>query len=309
MHIHQLINEKFPIRNSDAQKEEFRSWVVEKTAEYGYVAQIEATDKMKKTNNIVIGDPEKAQVLFTAHYDTPRRAIIPNLMMPRSILASVLYAMILVIPLLIVSLWIGEKGAELIGVPELSSLIYLVVYFGTFYFMMLGGPVNPHNANDNTSGCAVLLAMMENMRPEDREKAAFVFFDNEEKGLVGSRGFAKLHPQIKKETPVVNLDCVAHGDQILLIAKKKAQEERIHQLLQDTVPVCSEYTVHFFGKRGSMMNSDHAQFDKGMGICACKKAPVVKFACGRIHTPKDTEADTANIDFLARWMVQMVSKI
>lgn len=309
MHIHQLINEKFPIRNSDAQKEEFRSWVVEKAAEYGYVAQIEATDKKKKTNNIVIGDPEKAQVLFTAHYDTPRRAIIPNLMMPRSILASVLYAMILVIPLLIVSLWIGEKGAELIGVPELSSLIYLVVYFGTFYFMMLGGPVNPHNANDNTSGCAVLLAMMESMRPEDREKAAFVFFDNEEKGLVGSRGFAKLHPQIKKETPVVNLDCVAHGDQLLLIAKKKAQEERIHQLLQETVPECDKYKVHFFGKRGSMMNSDHAQFDHGMGICACKKAPVVKFACGRIHTPKDTEADTANIDFLARWMVQMVSKI
>ncbi|MBR6526207.1 MAG: M28 family peptidase [Clostridia bacterium] len=309
MHIHQQINEQFPMRNTEEQKEAFRNWTMEKIQEYGYTAQVEATDKKQKTKNILVGNPDDAEVIFTAHYDTARRSVVPNMMMPRCVIGSYLYATLMVVPLLVVSIVLGELVAKWTGIEALDRIVYLIVYFGLFYYMMFGGPVNKNNANDNTSGCAALLAIMENMRPEDRNKAAFVFFDNEEIGLVGSRGFAKLHPEIKKNKPIVNLDCVANGDQVLLISKKKAEMGAVYAALKDTMSSNEEYQVHFFGKRGSMMNSDHSQFDLGMGVCACKKAPVVKFACGRIHTPKDTVANTANIDFLAQWMVRMLEKI
>ena len=309
MHIYQELNETFPVRNKKDQKQAFRAWLLQKAEEMGYAACAEATDKKGNTQNVIVGDVEKAKVIFTAHYDTPRRAIMPNLMMPRSPFVSVLYALLLVIPLLFVSLYARYLVDEYLGLPELGLLVYLVVYFGVFYFLMLGGKVNPNNANDNTSGCAVLLKMMADMPEEQREKAAFIFFDNEEKGMVGSSGFAKKHPVIKKETLVINMDCVAYGDQVLAIGKKKAMEDEKYDVLLDALPENAKYNVHFFSSKGSMMNSDHSRFDKGIGVCACKKAPVVGFACGRIHTPRDTEADTENVDYLSGWMNNFVENI
>ena len=158
MHIHQEVNERFPVRNTKEQKQEFRDYLLEKAQEMGYSACVEATDKKGNTQNVVVGDAEHAQVIFTAHYDTPRRAIMPNLMMPRSPLASVGYALLLVVPLLFVALGARYLAVTYLHLPEsVGMLIYLLLYFGIFYFLMLGGPVNPHNANDNTSGCAALL--------------------------------------------------------------------------------------------------------------------------------------------------------
>lgn len=310
MHIHQEMNERFPVRNTKEQKQEFRDYLLEKAQEMGYSACVEATDKKGNTQNVVVGDAERAAVIFTAHYDTPRRAIMPNLMMPRSPLASVGYALLLVVPLLFVSLGARYLAVTYLHLPEsIGMLIYLLMYFGIFYFLMLGGPVNPHNANDNTSGCAALLKLMQDLRPEDRNKAAFIFFDNEEKGMVGSSGYAKKHPDIKKDTLIINMDCVANGNQMLLIAKKKAMQDEKYGLLLETLPKHDTIEARFFPSSGSMMNSDHSRFDKGIGVCACKKTPVVGFSCGRIHTPRDTVADVCNLDYLALWMKEFVNQL
>ena len=75
------INDKHPIRKTEAQKDAFRKYVIDKATEKGAVARVE---KLDKHNNVVIGDPQTAKTVFTAHYDTPCASLFPNLMMPRN---------------------------------------------------------------------------------------------------------------------------------------------------------------------------------------------------------------------------------
>ena len=75
-----FLNEKFPIRRSKEQKEEFIKYVKEEIS--GYNVDVETLEK--EHNNILIGDVENAKVVFTAHYDTPATSIVPNLMLPKN---------------------------------------------------------------------------------------------------------------------------------------------------------------------------------------------------------------------------------
>lgn len=309
MHIHQRLQEQFPVRCKKEQKDAFLTWTKTQAEEIGYTAQIEANGKKGEHQNLVVGDSEKAQVIFTAHYDTPRSMFLPNLMMPKQPVLTILYAMLIVLPYLAIGLGVEELVVKWIGNETVGPLVFLVVYFGLFYFTVLKGPANAHNANDNTSGVASLLRIMETLPVSLRDKAAFVFFDNEEKGKLGSKAFAKAHPDIKKDKLVVNLDCVALGDHFITVANKKMLKMTEYELFQQAVPQNEKYAVHHFHSSEAMMNSDQSSFDKGVGIVACKKVPVIGYAAGRIHTKRDTVADTDNMDYVADWMVRLVEKL
>ena len=64
---------------------------------------------------------------------------------------------------------------------------------------------------------------MARLPKEQREKAAFILFDNEEKGRLGSRAFAAANPKIKKQTLLITMDCVGVGEHILVIGKNYAR--------------------------------------------------------------------------------------
>ena len=66
------INDLYPIRRKAEQKENFRNYVLEESKKIGYDVKV---DKIKEHNNIVIGNPETAKVIFTAHYDTPAASL------------------------------------------------------------------------------------------------------------------------------------------------------------------------------------------------------------------------------------------
>ena len=89
-----------------------------------------------------------------------------------------------------------------------------LIYFLTLYLLGFLSIPNKKNYNDNTSGVLVLLYLMSILR---NEKAAYVFFDNEEKGLIGSFSFLSflnkknLKPRRKK---FIVLDCVGRGELI-----------------------------------------------------------------------------------------------
>ena len=70
MTICEQITERFPVRKTAAQRKAFRQWVMGECARMGYTARIEENDKGRQ-QNIIVGDPEHAEVTFTAHYDTP----------------------------------------------------------------------------------------------------------------------------------------------------------------------------------------------------------------------------------------------
>ena len=89
------IDARFALRNTPAQKEAFRAYAGRRMLEAGFAVRDETQDG---SVNLVIGDAESAAVVFTAHYDTPRRALIPNVMLP---LNPWLRALCLLAPLLL----------------------------------------------------------------------------------------------------------------------------------------------------------------------------------------------------------------
>mgnify|MGYP002508405661 CR=1 FL=1 len=52
--------------------------------------------------NVVAGDPEKAKVIFSAHYDTCAVLPFPNFITPRNLFFYLCYQLMLVVPLFLV---------------------------------------------------------------------------------------------------------------------------------------------------------------------------------------------------------------
>ena len=107
--------------------------------------------------------------------------------------------------------------------------------FFCLLMLMLLGPANRNNANDNTSGVAAVMEIMARLPEEERSKAAFILFDNEEKGLLGSAGYAAQHKGVKEKGLIINLDCVGDGENILFFANKKTRALPQYALLQEAL--------------------------------------------------------------------------
>lgn len=284
---------RFPIRRSEKQKQDFRNYAIEVATQNGHDAKVET---IKKNNNVVIGDVESAEVVFTAHYDTPARSLYPNLMLPRSPFIFYVYNFFFPFVMALVSLGIafGLDALFTLG-TEWTIFIYLIIYFAMFIFVTRVF-TNKHNANDNTSGVATVLSLVEQNVKSDR--VAYVLFDNEEKGLLGSEAFSKLHKEVKKNVLVFNLDCVGYGNQFLFLAKNDAENHKLFENLPKMVQKSENFDVHFFPAKGSVANSDHKNFDCGVAVVACKKHKILRFYTPRIHTKFDTIASFDNIKFL-----------
>ena len=307
MHYHSEINEKFPIRKKGEQKDSFLRYATAEAQKMGYTAHVE---DVKNNRNLIVGNPDSAKVIFTAHYDTPAIMPFPNFITPRNLLIYILYQIIPVGCLILVGALAVLLCQAVFGITKFEQLyaVFMVCYFGCL-MLMLFGPANKHNANDNTSGIATLLCLMEKLPEAARKNVAFIFFDNEEKHMQGSGSFAKKHPEIKQNTLIVNLDCVGVGDHFLCIAKRRAAMHSLHPLLMETLVSSDTKSLQHIPALGSVYPSDQASFRCGAAICACKKAPVIGLYMDRIHTGRDTECDLSNIDFLAERLCAFVLKM
>jgi hypothetical protein len=171
---------------------------------------------------------------------------------------------------------------------------------------MMLGPANKHTANDNTSGVMTLLTLMKKMPEEMREKCAFVFFDLEEMGMVGSAAFAKQHIDVSKNTLLLNFDCVSDGDNFILTLPKKAHD------MENTLKSAFEsdkFNVEIL-KKGYIYPSDQMRFKKGVGIAALKRFKNTKILyMDRIHTSRDTVYQEENIEFLSDAAVKLVETL
>ncbi len=75
-------------------------------------------------------------------------------------------------------------------------------------------------ANDNASGVASIMTIAEALstcKTKPKRSIVFVAFAAEENGLLGSRFFMKNTPvQVEQITAMLNMDCVAYGDSIMV---------------------------------------------------------------------------------------------
>ncbi len=308
--ITEEILEKWQVRKTAAQKAAFRAFLSEKLAAEGIALFEERKGTSDATVNLVVGDPERAPIFFTAHYDTCARLPIPNFMAPMNFLLTFLYQMLLIIVPMAASIGL----TVLIGVPMAMSGVPSTVVGGLagllcwgMFSLIIYGPANPRNANDNTSGVAVLLETLLSMPEADRARCCFVFFDNEEKGLVGARLFLKQHPRVSTQKTLINFDCVSDGDHLLLVLSKKLQKDTaLVNHLEPALPLPDGKTLHIAPTSRAFYPSDQFLYKKSVGVAALHHKKGLGLYMSRIHTPRDTRFDRANIEALRQFAVNLV---
>lgn len=300
----QTINEQFPVRKSAAQKAAFRAWVVAEMEAMGYRVKVEVNGRGKYAN-VVAGDPEHAAVLFTAHYDTPARMLLPNLIIPRNIPLFIAYqvlnVLLLFIPAMAVTLLVGGLTASF----QAAYLAWIVTYFALLILMIMG-PANPHNANDNTSGVAAVMDLMATLPESARGKVAFILFDDEEKGKLGSKAYAKEHLQVQFTRLTINMDCVGVGEHMICAASDLARRCTGFGSLEKALTETPGCEAHVYGSKTTMANSDQQSFKCGVILIAAKKKKGIGFYAPAIHTAKDTVCDLQNLQYLSDALTKFV---
>ncbi|MBR3794498.1 MAG: M28 family peptidase [Clostridia bacterium] len=259
---------RYQMRRTKKQKAAFIDWACRYAQELGIPAAIEEGGKHFCARNIVFGDIDRARTIITAHYDTCAWMPFGAGMTP--------------------GCW------PVIVIIELFQMLFLLPILLIMFF----GPANRHTANDNTSGVLLVLRLMAELG--DRPGVAFVLFDHEEIGLLGSQAFIKAHPQAARRF-LLNLDCVGDGKTLLYtgskLGMKMPQAKRLLAAMERIAPESG-----FAAVSGSfpkwLYPSDQMLFPRGTAIAALKGKRILYL--NRIHTHRDTVLEDENIDCLVQ---------
>lgn len=299
--LSRTILETWQVRKTKQQKSDFIAFL---QAEF---PDLQVEQGKFGVRNLVLGNVAEADVVLGAHYDTCARLPFPNFLTPKNFLCYLVYNLLLLVPLFgIVALL--SFLLTIAGVPGgVTYWLVLAAYFGLLALMM-AGPANQHTVNDNTSGVITLLECYAEMREEERRKTAFVFFDLEESGLLGSSQFAKMHKADMKQKLLLNFDCVSDGDHFLVIANKKACAAHEDALRAAYGEVPEGKTVAFEKAATTIYPSDQANFPVSVAFAAFKRHRVFGLYMDRIHTKRDTELDEQNIRWLVEGTLRLLKK-
>lgn len=295
---------EFPVRKGKQQKAAFRQAVQGYYEELGYDCQVEQGSF--GVRNLVIGDPEQAKYLITAHYDTCAALPFPNLITPCSFWLFLGWQLLLVLILCLPAGIIGGIAGLLLGDPELCvPLAYLLLL--AELALMLVGPANRHNSNDNTSGVVALLETARALPPEERPQVCFVLFDLEEAGLLGSMAYRKRHRKASARQLVLNLDCVGEGSELVLfptkaLKKDRTRMERFHALCG----AADGRSITLWDRGFAVYPSDQANFSRGFGIAALCRSSWAGLYLSKIHTKHDKTLDETNIAVLRDFLLRAV---
>ena len=312
-----IILENYQVRKGKKKKTAFIEFVKGECAKHGYDVNVEKGSFGAR--NIVVGDPERAKVVYTAHYDTCAWLPFPNFITPKNIGIYLLYQIFLTLAMIalafggavlmeqlftpLVESWLGTESANVGGAIFFWS-------FDIIFFVILGlimaGPANKHTANDNTSGVVTLLELMKSMPTEHKNDAAYIFFDFEESGLIGSSSYASKHKDFKKNGLVINFDCVSDGDTILFAINKKASH--LKKELEKAYMPNDMFNVEIAYEK-VIYPSDQASFVNGVGVASLKKSKRGILYMDRIHTGKDTVFEEKNIAYLVERSIEFTKLV
>lgn len=281
-------------------KKKFRGFVKGVACGMGYKYRIERNLIAK---NIVIGNPEKADYIITAHYDTPPR--LPKFFVKHMLLYSlialpaIMLGLNYLLPNILLALSAPTKVFNILSFAlPIANLGICGGLLG--YVLGLFGNANKKNYNDNSSGVITILNMMEKYKDEPakiKDRFCFVLTDNEEKGLFGGFSFAKRHKKELKNKTFVNLDCIGKGDQFNLYYFGKNEPNIVKEL---KVKENGKYSFKPV-RSGLMSMSDHLAFKKHDHVCLLsvdKKNN--KSLYSQIHSANDTSLNRENIDFVIK---------
>lgn len=294
----------YPVRKSKKQKQAFRADVTQWLQNLGYpVCEEEGSFHSR---NLLIGDPQRAKYLVTAHYDTCARLPFPNLITPCNFWTFLLYQIFICLMLMLPTLAVGGLVGYLLHSFDIGYFLFVVLLWAAIVLMLIG-PANSSNVNDNTSGVVTLLEIARSIPELHRKNVCFVLFDLEEAGLIGSASYKKKHKREISNQLVLNLDCVGEGDDIYFFptAKLKKSKERLAPL-QKLAGGYGKKSIAVRTKGFSIYPSDQSNFPYGVGICALKRGWAGLYL-SRIHTPRDTVLDETNVNILRAALTTLTS--
>ena len=296
------INNLFPVRRKEDEKSAFYEYVCSELGQ-----ERVKLEQLDKNNNIVIGNVQEARVVITAHYDTPAASLVPNFMIPANKVIGTLIALCYPLAMALFSIMVAFGSGALFSLDDsIIMFIYLVLYFSLF-FGSTRLISNKNNKNDNTSGVSAVMTLASSITSD---KVAFILFDNEEKGLLGSKAYNKNHKELMKDKLVINLDCVGNGNNMIFITKEDAERKEEYELLRDAFSKPSKsFAVHYIPYKKSCGFSDHRSFPCSVCVMAANKGKIVRFITGRIHTSRDTVADGENISFLCSHLSDYINNL
>ena len=305
-HLAESFFSEFETRARRKAKDAFIERTKEGFREIGYTdAEMTMQQSTLGGKNLVVGKPD-AVFIFIAHYDTPARngwLVLAFSKMWGMGFASLFGTLVIIL--------LSSPGIVLDRVdisPDLALFIRWVLLLVIISLFVIK---NPHNHNDNTSGCLGVynVATIVAGNPALREKCAFVLFDMEEQGLLGSSAFAKWR---RKQYPgrdgsrVINLDCIADGDVLVVASRKKQAAAAERSQLAEFLQAEGFETVQ---KTSSLLGylSDHANFQRGVMLAFLRRSKLGGLYIPNIHTSRDTACDLEQIERLSQAVVKYVS--
>ena len=310
----QTLLDQHQIRKTRKQKQAFVAFMKEHAKAHGYRVE-EQLYKRGRGRNLIVGNLKEAQAIVTAHYDTPPNALMPIATVVGSVPIYILSQLFVFLPVIglfwliqYVLTWIvGDIGvwASPTFFFGLDIPLFVFVMLILWCFQMMMGVANRKNANDNTSGVSVLLSMLEDLPTDQRQKVCFVFFDEEEKVLEGSKMFKRMYFEEIGEKPLINFDCVGHGKHLMFIAKKAFASSTLHPLLEEAV----QSKAMIKPAKRYVYASDQLIFKNSIGVAALHKLPLVGYYLSRLHSSFDTKFSVENIETLTQIMVDFVRKL
>lgn len=287
--LSQKILTSYQVRKSRAQKRNFQQLLqdhfdhitIDKCGAFG-------------SENIIIGDIEKAELIFSAHYDTCARLPFPNLLYPKNIVKTFIYQLGVFFALFIPSVVLLSVIFVLLDVPEIFT--GFIGAFGALIvvWIMMFGFANSHTANDNTSGVITLVELASVLQ---EEKIAYVFFDHEELGLLGSSAFRKKYKEKMKKCLLFNFDCVGDGNTLLMMPTENVRE-KLNQIFEQIGKTEAEKQIEIVSAKKTFYPSDQAGFPNAVGTAAFLTNRFGQYYMNKIHTAKDIVCDENNIEFL-----------
>lgn len=285
------ILDRWQVRKTRPQKTEFIDFMKRKFPDM----KIEEGGRLIKSRNLVIGDVEKADFVLTAHYDTCAALPVPNIIAPLNFAFTLCYNLLICLPFFAVMAVTCWLLSFVIDGFLIRYWISVVVMFALLFAVFLGGKPNRHTANDNTSGVITLVELMSRLSPEQKSRVAFVFFDNEENGMLGSAFFAKKYKQCMADKLLINFDCVSDGDNILVVLNESAKTQYAALVSDAFAPDNGKSTVV---SSLAFYPSDQMMFPVSIAVAALKRKKGIGLYLDRIHTKWDTVFDESNIVYI-----------
>ena len=300
--LSKLILSEYQTRKTKAQKTAF----IELIKQFYPDAKVEEGG-LFHNRNIVIGDTDRADFVITAHYDTCAKLPFPNFLAPKNFIATLLYSLLIALPFFALTIAF-EVLLLLLSVNEaaVATIAMVLIWAGVFWLLYFGKP-NERTANDNTSGVIALCELLETLDPDQKKYTAFVFFDNEEYGLLGSAFFRKLHKKRSNQFLLINLDCISDGDHITMVSSKAARK-KFGVLLESSFANSGKKIFHFWKASNTFYPSDQMNFPLSIGIAAFHKKPLIGYYIDKIHTKHDTIFDEQNIKCICNGIQTFLEK-